>query len=200
MFDIFFLKKLEQWRPLMIQPLFSRSLDDLWSHRWHGLFKATWIAFPFRPVRILTTRALAKRVRDPRPIVFLLSSLSVFAASALMHEYVIAANMGLSIYNREFRGEQCVFFIGHGCGVIIEHLFKMIVAPKLSTSFKRSPLCRLLQHVWVVSFVYFTYYYIMHGFLSWGFQFDNPLKYIKPHILEMVATRPALQAYFGSHV
>jgi hypothetical protein len=184
----------------MIHPLFSSSLDDLWSNRWHSLFKSTWLAFPFRPVRILTMRALTKRVKNPKPIAFLFSSISVFIASALMHEYVIAANMGLSIYNREFRGEQCIFFIGHGFGVMLEHVVKMAVVPKLSTSFKKSAWCHFLQHAWVFAFAYFTFYYIMNGFMCWGFQFDNPIEFMKPYILNQVVSRPALRSHFGSHI
>jgi hypothetical protein len=184
----------------MINPVLSTSLDDLWSHRWHQLFKSTWLAFPFRPVRILTMRLFTKRVKNPKPIAFLLASISVFVTSALMHEYVIAANMDWPIYNRFYKGEQCVFFIGHGFGVLLEHVIKSTVAPKLSKQFKKSQWCLLLQRVWTVIFGYFSFYYIMNGFMTWGFHLDNPLKFTKPFILEHVRARPALLAYFGSQV
>lgn len=190
----------EQWRPLMINPVLSTSLDDLWSHRWHQLFKSTWLAFPFRPVRILTVRFLAKKVKNPKSIAFLLASISVFVASAFMHEYVIAANMGWPIYNRFFKGEQCVFFIGHGLGVFFEHVVQSTVARKLPKQFKESMWCSLLLRIWTIGFGYFTFYYIMNGFLTWGFHYDNPLKVIQPIILEHVRARPALLPYFGSLV
>lgn len=190
----------EQWRSLMINPILSSSLDDLWSYRWHSLFKSTWLSFPFRPVRILTVRFLTKKVKNPKPIAFLLASISVFVASALMHEYVVAANLGWPIYNRFFKGEQCIFFVGHGVGVFFENLVKIIVAPKLSKEFKESALCRALRHLWVVAFGYFTFYYIMNGFLSWGFHYDNPLTFTKPYLYEYVRAHPAVQPYFGSLV
>lgn len=182
----------------MINPVLSTSLDDLWSHRWHQAFKSTWLAFPFRPVRILTMRLLTKRVKNPKPIAFLLASICVFVASALMHEYVIAANMGWPVYNRFYKGEQCIFFIGHGLGVFLEHLVKILVAPKLSKEFKESQACQLLQRAWTVIFGYLSFYYIMNGFMMWGFHLDNPLKLTKPFIMDYVRTRPHLFAYFGS--
>ncbi|CAO0793366.1 unnamed protein product [Mucor circinelloides] len=190
----------EQWRSLMINPIMSYSLDELWSHRWHQLFKSTWLAFPFRPVRILVERALNKRVKHARSIAFLLASISVFAASALMHEYVIAANIGLPIYKRVFAGEQCIFFVGHGIGVFFEHLVHMLIIPKLPKSFKESMLYEILGHVWTATFGYLTFYWIANGFMSWGFQFDNPLTFTKPYIVNFAQAHPRLLAHWGSHI
>lgn len=190
----------DQWRSLMVNPVLSYSLDDLWSHRWHQLFKSTWLAFPFRPVRILVERALTKRVKNAKAIAFLLASISVFAASALMHEYVIAANMGLPIYKRVFAGEQCIFFVGHGIGVFFEHLVHMMVIPKLPKKFKHSILYKAMGHLWTILFGYVTFYWIANGFLSWGFQFDNPLEFTKPYIVDFVQAHPRILANWGSHV
>lgn len=184
----------------MINPVLSTSLDDLWSHRWHQLFKSTWLSFPFRPVRILTVRFLTKKVKNAKAIGFLLASISVFVASAFMHEYVIAANMGWPIYNRFFRGEQCIFFVGHGLGVFFEHMVEAVIAPKLPKGFRYSMWCTLLQRAWTVMFGYYTFYYIMNGFLTWGFQYDNPLEFTKPFVYDYVRAHPALLSYFGSHV
>ncbi|KAI9480900.1 MAG: hypothetical protein EXX96DRAFT_564649 [Benjaminiella poitrasii] len=192
----------EQWRPLMIYPILSNSLDDLWSYRWHQLFKTTWLAFPFRPVRILTERALTKRVssKTAKSIAFLFASISVFVASAFMHEYVIAANMGWPIYNRFFRGEQCIFFISHGFGAFFENLIKLYVAPKLSPQFRKSVACKAIQRAWTALFGYFTFYYIMNGFLTWGFHFDNPCQYTKPFVAKFVYAHPKVHSYFGSQI
>lgn len=184
----------------MINPVLSTSLDDLWSHRWHQLFKSTWLSFPFRPVRILAVRFLTKKVKNAKAIGFLLASVSVFVASAFMHEYVIAANMGWPIYNRFFRGEQCIFFVGHGLGVFFEHMVEAVIAPKLPKGFRDSMWCTLLQRAWTVMFGYYTFYYIMNGFLTWGFQYDNPLEFTKPFIYDYVRAHPALLSYFGSRV
>ncbi|KAI7906631.1 uncharacterized protein BX663DRAFT_497151 [Cokeromyces recurvatus] len=192
----------EQWNSLMRHPIVSHSLDDLWSYRWHQLFKTTWLAFPFRPVRILTQRALAKRVSNDtsRSVAFLLASISVFFASAFMHEYIVAANLGWPIFNRYFKGQQCIFFISHGVGAFFENLIKLYVAPRLSPQFKNSLACRVIQHTWTILFGYFTFYYIMNGFLSWGFHFDNPCQLTKPFVAKFVYAHPRLHSYFGSQI
>ena len=158
------------------------------------------MAFPFRPVRILTTRFLNKKVKGSKSIAFLAATVSVFVASAMMHEYVIAANMGWPIYNHFFKGEQCVFFIGHGLGVFFENLVISLIAPRLSDQFKSSVWCTAIRRAWVVTFSYFSFYYIMHGFLTWGFQYDNPLKFTQPFVYEFVRAHPVLLPYFGSLV
>jgi hypothetical protein len=174
----------EQWRPLMRNPVLSHSLDDLWSTRWHQLFKSTWLAFPFRPVRILTDQFLAKRTKHARSIAFVVASLAVFLASSLMHEYVIAANMGISLYSHFFIGEQCLFFMIHGAGVVLEQALQL-----------KHP---VLKHTWVVLFGYLTFYFILNGFITWGFQNDNFLTFSKPFITQFAHTHPYLLDYFGS--
>ncbi|KAI8640289.1 hypothetical protein BD408DRAFT_390894 [Parasitella parasitica] len=190
----------EQWRSLMLNPLKSQSLDELWSLRWHQFFKSTWLAFPFRPVRVLVERALTKRVRNAKAVAFLLASISVFAASAFMHEYVIAANVGLPIYKRVFAGEQCIFFIGHGLGVFFEHVVQMMVIAKLPKSFQNSALHGALGRLWTLAFGYATFYYIANGFVSWGFQCDIPLAFSKPYIADFVQSHPRLLAVWGSRI
>lgn len=184
----------------MIHPILSTTLDDLWSTRWHQLFKSTWLAFPFRPVRILTIRLLTKRVKNPKAIGFIIASIAVFVASAGMHEYVIAANMGLPIYNRVFKGEQFIFFFSHGLGVFIEHVIELIVAPKLSKEFKDSMVCYLIKRAWTITFGYYTFYYIFNGFISWGFQFDSPFTFTQPWILDQVRAYPILRDFIGTNV
>lgn len=184
----------------MRNPVFSRTIDDLWSNRWHQLFKSTWLAFPFRPIRILTVRSLSKTAKNSKSIAFVLASVSVFVASGLMHEYVIAANMGWPIYSRFYMGEQCIFFVGHGIAAFLENVIKMTIAPKLPKAFKESILCRALQHTWTIIFGYYTFYYIMKGFMTWGFHHDNPLVFSRPWIYEQVHSHPAVLPYIGSNV
>lgn len=184
----------------MIHPVMSSTLDDLWSTRWHQLFKSTWLAFPFRPVRIITTRLLNKHVRNAKSVGFIVASVAVFAASAGMHEYVIAANMGIPIYSRVFMGEQCIFFLSHGLGVFFEHVIELAVAPKLSQQFKDSFICYMIKRVWTIAFGYYTFFYIFNGFVAWGFQFDSPLNYSQPFIIELVRTYPVLRDFVGTNV
>jgi hypothetical protein len=188
----------EQWRMFMVYPVLSNSLDDLWSHRWHQLLKSTWLAFPFRPVRILASRFFSKYMKNPSQIAFLCASLSVFVISGLMHEYIVAASIGWPVYSRHFMGEQQYFFTINGVGVLIEGLFKRFVAQKLPKSLKESIAGTLFGHLWVIIFGYFNFYYIMHGFISWGFQYDNPFVFTKPFILNFVRETPAVQPFFGS--
>ncbi|GAA5803980.1 hypothetical protein HPULCUR_009465 [Helicostylum pulchrum] len=190
----------EQWRPLMVSPIISSSLDNLWSFRWHQLFKSTWLAFPFRPVRILTDRLLTKKVKNSKSIAFVLASVAVFVASALMHEYVIAANMGWPIYSRFYMGEQVIFFVGHGLGAMVENMIKMSVAKKLPKSFTESVWCKALQHIWVIVFGYLSFIYIMRGFMTWGFHHDTPLTFTRPWLNELIRSNPALLPYVGGNV
>ncbi|RCI03284.1 hypothetical protein CU098_002929 [Rhizopus stolonifer] len=185
----------EQWRPLMKNPILANSLNDLWSHRWHQLFKTTWLTLPFRPVRLLLMRLLTKLIKNPKPIAFMAASLSVFVASAFMHEYAVAANLGWRLYSRVFKGEQCIFFIGHGIAVIIEQFIKTMLIP---SQLKRSSWMQLSGHVWTAAVGYVSFYYIAHGFLSWGFQFDNPITFMQPYIKHYVYAHPILHSYFGS--
>ncbi|KAI8365836.1 hypothetical protein EDC96DRAFT_508989 [Choanephora cucurbitarum] len=189
----------EQWRPMMRNPILSHSLQDLWSDRWHWLFKSTWLTMPFRPTRIITMRLLTKRVKHPKPIAFVAAFLSVFAASAFMHEYVVATNVGWHTYSTKFKGEQCVFFIGHGLGVLFEQMVCRMIVPKLPKKLQESSWMSVLGHIWTALFGFFTFHYIAHGFLSWGFQFDNPFQFTKPFVREYVYSHPALLAHFGSH-
>lgn len=40
----------ESWPPLFQYPVLARSVVDLWSVRWHQMFKAVWLGCSFRPV------------------------------------------------------------------------------------------------------------------------------------------------------
>ncbi|KAI8367267.1 hypothetical protein BD560DRAFT_399749 [Blakeslea trispora] len=189
----------EQWRPMMKNPILSSSLQELWSERWHWLFKSTWLAMPFRPTRIITMRFLTKRIKHPKQVAFVAAFVSVFVASAFMHEYVVAANVGLPVYWSMFKGEQCMFFIGHGLAVLFEQLIQQAVLPKLPHKLQNSIWLSILGRIWTALFGFFTFHYIAHGFLTWGFQFDNPFQLSKPFIRECVYSHPALLAHFGSH-
>ncbi|KAI8993459.1 hypothetical protein BDB01DRAFT_754658 [Pilobolus umbonatus] len=190
----------EQYRLLMKHPIISSSLDDLWSNRWHSLFKSTWLAFPFRPVRIYTERFLAKKTKNAKKISYLAGSLAVFAASSLMHEYIIISNVGIPVYKRLFFGEQSQFFMYHGLGVLFENLIRFCVLPYLPTKFKNSITARVICQIWVLFFCYCTFQYILNGFIMWGMQYDNPIKFLHPYVIEAVRKVPALHGFLGSRL
>ncbi|CAO3592032.1 unnamed protein product [Absidia cylindrospora] len=188
----------QQYRILMDHPLISSSLSEVWSHRWHHLFKSTWLAFPFRPTRLVTQRLLAKRTKYYVGISILMSSISVFVISGLMHEYMILCNVGWPIYRTMFVGQQAVFFTANGVGVICEGIVKAIAKRVLPRSLYNSSAIRVLQHIWVVAFglVFFTWF--MEGFSYWGVYNDHPFQFSRPYIYGYVKSHPSIQPYFGS--
>ncbi|CAM0140080.1 unnamed protein product [Umbelopsis sp. WA50703] len=45
----------EHWKYLMDRPYTATSLANLWSKRWHQVFRDFWLSIPYHPVRILST-------------------------------------------------------------------------------------------------------------------------------------------------
>lgn len=189
-----------QYRLLMLHPIISSSLDDLWSKRWHALFKSTWLAFPFRPVRILSERILAKRVKNPKQVSYILGSLSVFIISSMMHEYIIACSLGLTLYKRVFMGEQFAFFMSQGVGVLIEHLISLLIVPHLPKAITKSYLARFLCHVWVGLVGFYTFPFILHGFIAYEMHLDNPVTFLNPYVIQFLRQYPSIHGLFGSRL
>ncbi|ORZ19838.1 hypothetical protein BCR42DRAFT_489710 [Absidia repens] len=188
----------EQYRILMDHPLISSSLSEVWSHRWHHLFKSSWLAFPFRPTRLVTQRLLAKRTKYYVGISILMASISVFVTSGLMHEYMILCNVGWPVYRQSFIGQQALFFTLHGIGVIFEGIVKMIAKRVLPPSIYNSSAVRVLQHIWVLAFGVAFFIHFMKGFSYWGVYNDHPFQFSRPFIYDFVRAHPAVQPYFGS--
>lgn len=86
--------------PLMQCPVYSTSLAEFWGKRWNTAFHELAFRFTFRPIRRLTTPAMA--------------SLLVFGLSGLVHEVVI------SLPARGGYGWPTLYFLIQGLGVIIE--------------------------------------------------------------------------------
>ncbi|KAI9276887.1 hypothetical protein BDA99DRAFT_567782 [Phascolomyces articulosus] len=175
----------EQWRPLMINPVLSTSLEELWSVRWHQLFHTSWVAFGFRPARYITQRALAKTVKNTLPISLLAGTLAVFFVSGLTHEYMVYANNGWSVYKRLFIGQQVLFFFTHGLGMSFERIVKKFAKAYLPPSLLESILVRhIISRIWVFSFAYLTFPFFMDGFAYGQLWFDNPLSFSRPYVFE----------------
>jgi uncharacterized protein (DUF486 family) len=182
----------------MDHPIMSPSLGEVWSHRWHHLFKSSWLAFPFRPTRLLTQRLLAKHTRNYVGISILMASISVFVISGLMHEYMIFCNVGWPVYRTVFAGQQVFFFTMHGIGVIFEGLVQSVAKRVLPPSVYNSAAVRVLQHVWVLAFGVAFFTYFMEGFAYWGVYNGHPFQFSRPVIYDFVKAHPSIQPYFGS--
>ncbi|KAI9318710.1 hypothetical protein BX666DRAFT_1535016 [Dichotomocladium elegans] len=187
----------ELWRPLMVNPVMATSLDDLWSYRWHQMLRSSWVAFGYRPTRYVTQRILPKSIKNPVQISHVIGSLAVFVVSGGMHEYMIYCNVGWPIYRRFFMGQQMAFFFIHGFGMTIERVFREPLGQLLSK--KCHPvLVRCLQHIWVISWVYYTFPYFMNGNGYWGMWHGNPFQFTNPYVTEVLRAFPTLRPFCGS--
>ncbi|KAI8342099.1 hypothetical protein BC941DRAFT_415366 [Chlamydoabsidia padenii] len=189
----------EQYHILMNHPLIASSLDDVWSHRWHQLFKTTWLAFPFRPVRLVTQRLLAKHTKNYVGISIFLAMISVFAISGLMHEYMILCNVGWPVFHNIFAGHQIIFFTIHGIGTVFERMVQTIAKRVLPSSVYHSVAVRVLQHVWVLTFGAAFFSYFMEGFAHWGIHSTQPIQFTRPMVYDFVKSHPSIQQWFGSN-
>ncbi|KAI8065151.1 membrane bound O-acyl transferase family-domain-containing protein [Gongronella butleri] len=102
-------------RPLFDKPWLAHSPYDLWSTRWHQLFRPGFRRYAYLPVRALFTDARRGRV---------FATIAVFAASGLMHEYILIAMAGPSrlLHGQFFRGilgQQLLFFLVQGVATIL---------------------------------------------------------------------------------
>lgn len=184
----------EQWRPLMMDPIISTSLDELWSVRWHQLLRTSWVAFGFRPMRFITQRALAKTVKNPLPIALMMGAIAVFAVSGLMHEYIIYCNVGWTVYRQFFAGQQFFFFFIHGIGMASERILKQVTR---GMKFPRI-LARIVSHAWVFAWAYYTFPYFLDGFAYWHIWKDNPFEFVQPYVIDFLRAIPQARALCGS--
>ncbi|KAI9306476.1 hypothetical protein BJ944DRAFT_48330 [Cunninghamella echinulata] len=184
----------------MEDPILSSSLDQVWSYRWHQLFKSSWLALPFRPVFIVSQRLLAKRTKYYVGISLFMASVAVFAVSGLMHEYMLLCNVGLPVYRRLFIGQQMFFFTIHGCGVIFEKIVKALSQRYLPSHIYNSMAVRILQHLWVLAFGIAFFTKFMEGFSYWGVYNDHPFQFSRPYIYAFAKSHPQLLPYFGSNI
>lgn len=86
--------------PLMQNPLRAQSIADFWGSRWNTAFNEIAFRFGFRPLRRLTSPALA--------------TLLVFGLSGLVHEWVI------SLPARAAYGLPTIYFLLQALGLIAE--------------------------------------------------------------------------------
>lgn len=120
--------------PLFDKPWLTRSVYDLWSHRWHQIFRPGFHQVAYNPIRRLFG---AKHKNLGR----IAGTIAVFACSGLMHDYIILATLGPSNYNQPgVFGYQTLFFLLQAVATIVS-----IMSPKLPTW-----LARTLTWFWVL--------------------------------------------------
>ena len=95
------------WPPLFHKPWFSTSLNQLWSSRWHQVFRDSFVNFGGRPLYYLVGRFGAV--------------IGAFLASAVLH-WVGLWGMGNGTDFLRVGG----FFLMMGVGTIIEHFYKSL--------------------------------------------------------------------------
>ncbi|KAI8137106.1 hypothetical protein BJV82DRAFT_365843 [Fennellomyces sp. T-0311] len=179
-----------EWRRLMEYPAMATSMDNMWNYRWHQLFRSTWLGFPFRPVLKLASTSNDKR--KSRSAVAL-ASLSVFAISGLMHEYLVFCGCGWDVYRKRFLGQEFLFFTLHGAAVILERAIRPYL--RIQDGF----VANALKRIWVVWFAYRTFPLFLNGFAYWGLWHANPFNMFTPYFLDNVWRKyPLLHQFCGS--
>ncbi|KAI8377444.1 uncharacterized protein BYT42DRAFT_614131 [Radiomyces spectabilis] len=187
-----------QWRLLMEYPMLATSLDELWSYRWHQLLRSTWLAFAFRPTRLVVQRLLKNRVKNPTLYALTAGSLAVFTVSGGMHEYALFCNIRWPVFYHAFLGQQQFFFVIHGVGLLLEKVCSHALQSLISTAVHDSSFTTTIRRIWVIAFSFYTFPYFLQGFAYWGIYFDNPYRALTPYVQQMLRNTPALHSYCGS--
>ncbi|KAI9323339.1 hypothetical protein BX666DRAFT_1813956, partial [Dichotomocladium elegans] len=164
----------------------ASSLDDLWSYRWHQVFRSIWIAIPYKPVCRMIGRIMANNNTDAagkhrtRTIATTAASLAVFFVSGVMHEYLVFCGAGWDAYKNRFMGQECAFFVVHGLGIFIEKA----VARAMQAKRKDSWTWRLFAHGWVILFSFLTFPLFINGFAYWNLWHANPFTVLSPFFVD----------------
>lgn len=120
--------------PLFDKPWLTRSVYDLWSHRWHQIFRPGFHQVAYNPIRRLFGQ-------KHKHIGRIAGTIAVFACSGLMHDYIILAALGPSNYNQPgVFGYQTLFFMLQALATIVS-----VMSPRLPTW-----LSRTLTWLWVL--------------------------------------------------
>ncbi|KAI8335088.1 membrane bound O-acyl transferase family-domain-containing protein [Chlamydoabsidia padenii] len=120
-------------------PWLAHSAYNLWSVRWHQIFRPGFIKLAYQPVRSYFPSAWGRVV----------GTMAVFLASGLLHDYILVTMMGYSAIRTYpgMLGQQTMFFILQGVASVVS-------APGApwSNAWARMPmwLARLLTLVWIV--------------------------------------------------
>lgn len=186
----------------MNHPVLASSLNELWSCRWHQVFRSIWLVIPFRPIRTLINRVYGirdqkdkkKKGTAPR-VAIVAATISVFFVSGLMHEYIALCESGVDGYGKHLIGQQCFFFTLHGVLCIVEQG----IWRRFSKISHRQWTRKLLGHIWVITIGFFTFPWFVNAFAYWEVWHANPFNTLTPFLLEHVWRRyPFLHSVCGS--
>jgi hypothetical protein len=120
--------------PLFDKPWLTRSVYDLWSRRWHQIFRPGFYQVAYRPIRSIFGEKYKKAGR-------IAGTIAVFACSGLMHDYIVLSMLGYSNYKTPgIFGYQTIFFVLQGLATLAS-----MVSPRLPTW-----LSRVLTWIWVM--------------------------------------------------
>lgn len=111
-------------------PLFDRlwmasSVHDMWSRRWHQIFRSAFRDIAYLPVR---------RLFPSKPMLGqALGVLSVFTLSGLMHDYILLCMVGYQQYVTipGLMGMQLTFFLLQGMGTVISNYHSIPKIPHI---------------------------------------------------------------------
>ncbi|KAG0171868.1 hypothetical protein DFQ28_000196 [Apophysomyces sp. BC1034] len=120
--------------PLFDKPWLSRSVHELWSQRWHQIFRPIFYRIAYKPSRTLFASPAIGRA---------LGMFAVFLMSGLMHDYIMLAMIGRHQWQQPgLLGYQTLFFVIQALASIVS----------VSPLFPRLPswLARLLTILFVI--------------------------------------------------
>ncbi|KAJ8657422.1 hypothetical protein O0I10_006978 [Lichtheimia ornata] len=195
----------DEWQPLMNHPVLASSLNELWSSRWHQVFRSIWLVIPFRPMRTLVNRVYGIRDDDngdkkrekatTSRVAIAAATISVFFVSGLMHEYIALCESGIDGYGRLLIGQECFFFTLHGVLCIVEQGLWRWFKKTSHRQWTR----KLLGHIWVMAIGFLTFPWFVNAFAYWEVWHANPFNTLTPFLLEHVWRKyPFLHSVCGS--
>ncbi|KAI8642637.1 hypothetical protein BD408DRAFT_443343 [Parasitella parasitica] len=188
---------LDEWRNLMDYPFLSISLEDLWSHRWHRIFRVAWVNSAFKPV-YHSIRQLTGKDPKYKPLAIALATLTVFAASGITHEYIVMCNAGWTLYTGRYMGQEMSFFVLHGVLVVIEKAMAIFLVPMLPDSIVKSPITRFARHFYVIYTSFITFPWFINSFAPWGLFKLQSFTPLGPILNSFLLASPYLRQYCGS--
>ncbi|KAI7899436.1 membrane bound O-acyl transferase family-domain-containing protein [Cokeromyces recurvatus] len=158
--------------PLFNKPWLTRSVYDLWSRRWHQIFRPGFHQIAYNPIRRLFGK-------EHKVLGRLIGTIAVFACSGAMHDYIMLVMLGYSNWKAPgMLGYQTLFFFLQSLATIVS-----AISPKLP-----SWLARTLTWLWVLyTAPFFVEPYIRIGLHKYvqvpGFPkfMDEPIRAICPY-------------------
>ncbi|EPQ30775.1 uncharacterized protein PFL1_01676 [Pseudozyma flocculosa PF-1] len=112
-----------RWDPLPFDaPLFATSVQDLWSNRWHHLFRQSFLHVAYSPVRTVAAAVVGRKAARA------LATFAVFALSALVHEW---GQLPMSPHSRLGITQTGTFFLVQAVAIVLEHAWRDVTGTKV---------------------------------------------------------------------